>query len=215
MTATQTAETLPERLTGANSTLFLSPSFTDERDCTDLLHPTEAEETNLLLVSYTKSPDRQLSRWREHTDERPAEMGIVSVEDATRSVVAEDGGASGSEGPSLPETDAPVETVNSPNDLTGLGIRITEFLTDWEDNGGRTVVCFDSLTALLQYVDIETAYEFIHIITGRLATVDAFAHFHMDPAAHDDQTVEIVPGLMAAVVEIDTDGEERVRTRKP
>ena len=215
MTGTQTAETLSDRLTGANSTLLLTPSFGDEADCVDLLHPDAAEETNVLWVSYTKSPDQQLRRWREHTDERPAEMGMVSVEDSTRSVAAEAGGNGGPSGPSLPETNAPVETVNSPNDLTGLGIRITEFLTDWEENGNRTVVCFDSLTALLQYVELETAYEFLHIITGRMAKTDAFAHFHMDPDAHDDQTVAIITSLMDAVVETDDGGDHEVRTRKP
>ncbi|QKY20388.1 hypothetical protein B4589_008350 [Halolamina sp. CBA1230] len=214
MTATQTDETLSERLTGANSTLLLTSSFTDEEHCAELLNPDAAAETNVLWVSYTKSPDKQLRRWREHTDERPAEMGMVSVEDSTRSVAAETGGNGGPGGPSLPETNAPVETVNSPNDLTGLGIRMTEFLTDWEGNDNRTVVCFDSLTALLQYVELETAYEFLHIVTGRMAKTDAFAHFHMDPEAHDDQTVAIVTSLMDAVVEVDANGERSIRTRK-
>jgi len=212
VTATQTAETLPDRLEGANSTLLLNSSFADEENCTQLLHPDAADDTNVLWVSFTKSPDQQLRRWRDHADGQPAEMGIVSVEDSTRSVAADAGAAGG--GPSLPETNAPIETVTSPNDLTGLGIRITEFLTDWAENDNQTVVCFDSLTALLQYVELETAYEFLHIITGRLATVDAFAHFHMDPEAHDQQTVEVLTGLMDAVVEVDETGERNVRTRK-
>ena len=215
MTATQTAETLSDRLAGANSTLLLSSSFADEEHCAELLHPDAAADTNVLWVSYTKSPDQQLRRWREHTDDRPAEMGMVSVEDSTRSVAAEAGGNGGPSGPSLPAANAPVETVNSPNDLTGLGIRITEFLTDWEDNDNQTVVCFDSLTALLQYVELETAYEFLHIITGRIAKTDAFAHFHMDPDAHDDQTVEIVTSLMDGVVEVGENDEVSVRSRKP
>ena len=136
---------------------------------------------------------------------------MVSVEDSTRSVAADTGGDGGL---SLPGPDAPIETVSSPNDLTGLGIRITEFLSDWADNDNRTVVCFDSLTALLQYVELDTAYEFLHIITGRMASTDAFAHFHMDPDAHDEQTVEIVTGLMDAVVEVDEEGGRNIRSRK-
>jgi len=213
VTVTQTAETSTDRLADANSTLLVSPSFADGDDCAELLHPDAADQTNVLWVSYTKSPDQQLRRWRSHTDDRPAEMGMVSVEDSTRSVAAESGGAGG--GPSLPETNAPIETVNSPNDLTGLGIRMTEFLTDWQANDNRTVVCFDSLTALLQYVELETAYEFLHIITGRMAAVDAHGHFHMDPNAHDEQTIEIVSSLVDAVVEVDETGERQVRTRKP
>jgi hypothetical protein len=212
VTASQKPGTLPDRLAGANSTLLLSSSFSDGDDCAQLLRPGAADDTNVLWVSYTKSPDQQLRRWRAHTDDRPAEMGMVSVEDSTRSVAADTGGDDG--GPSLPGANAPIETVNSPNDLTGLGIRITEFLSDWEDNDNRTVVCFDSLTALLQYVELDTAYEFLHIITGRMATADAFAHFHMDPDAHDGQTVEIVTSLMDAVVDVDEADGRTIRSRK-
>lgn len=195
-------------LTGANNALLLAPSFVgdEEGTCAELLHPETADEQNMLLVSYTKSPDAQLRRWRNHTDSRPANLGVVTVEDSTRSVAA----ANGSDAMG-PGQNRPVETVSSPNDLTGLGIRITEFLTQWEDDR-QTVVCFDSLTALLQYVELETAYEFLHIITGRLAAVDAVAHFHMDPGAHDDQTVESIVSLMDAVVEIDDDGHH-IRSR--
>lgn len=211
MTETLSDERLTERLSGANSTLLLSSSFAAETEeaCTDLLRPGSVSESNVLWVSYTKSPDQQLRRWQSHSSERPAEMGMVSVEDSTRSVAS-----SGSGGADLMGPNKPVETVSSPNDLTGLGIRITEFLTDWEDNGNRTVVCFDSLTALLQYVELETAYEFLHIITGRMAALDAFAHFHMDPDAHDEQTVESIATLMDAVVKIDEDdGRRKVRSR--
>jgi hypothetical protein len=210
VTETLREESLTERLAGANSTLLLSSSFAEdtEETCTGLLQSGAASETNVLWVSYTKSPDQQLRRWQSHSNDRPANMGMVSVEDSTRSVAAGNGGSSDLMGP-----DKPVETVSSPNDLTGLGIRITEFLTDWEENDNRTVVCFDSLTALLQYVELETAYEFLHIITGRMAALDAFAHFHMDPDAHDDQTIQSVTTLMDAVVETGED-ETRVRSRE-
>jgi hypothetical protein len=202
---------LTERLGGANSTLLLSSSFAAETEesCTNLLHQEAANDSNVLWVSYTKSPDQQLRRWQSHASDRPANMGMVSVEDSTRSVAGDGGGNGASE---LMGPNRPVETVSSPNDLTGLGISITEYLTDWAENDNKTVVCFDSLTALLQYVELETAYEFLHIITGRMAAVDAFAHFHMDPDAHDEQTLESIATLMDAVVEID-DGERHVRSR--
>lgn len=205
-------ETLPDRLADANSTLLLSSSFAEETEetCTELLQPGPASQSNVLWVSYTKSPDQQLRRWQTHTNDRPAKMGMVSVEDSTRSVA----GGSGSTAADLMGPDRPVETISSPNDLTGLGIRITEFLTDWEQTDGQIVVCFDSLTALLQYVELETAYEFLHIITGRMAAVDAIAHFHMDPDAHDDHLVEGVTTLMDAVVELE-DGERTIRSRNP
>ncbi|MFB6127169.1 MAG: hypothetical protein ABEJ79_07755 [Halolamina sp.] len=188
------------------SVLLLSPSLSGDEDaaCADLMRPTSPADQNVLWVSYTKSPDTQLDRFREAATRQPSNVGIVSVEDSTRSVSASntDGGIGG----------GPVDTVSSPNDLTGVGISITEFLQRWTDNDHRTVVCFDSLTAMLQYTDIETAYEFLHVIVSRIYATDAVAHFHMDPGAHDDQTVAQVCSLMDAVIELDDDGAS-VRNR--
>lgn len=210
MSGTLTESDVEDGLDGVSNTLLLASSFAGDEEgaCIDLLRPDADDKQNVLLVSYTKSPDAQLRRWRAHAEQRPANLGIVSVEDSTRSAAAASAGgdATGPEG-----REGPIETVSNPNDLTGLGIRITEFLDRWDDDQPM-VVCFDSLTALLQYVDLETAYEFLHIITGRLAAIGARSHFHMDPGAHDDRTVESVVSLMDAVVEVDDDGR-RIRTR--
>lgn len=209
MTTTFAQEELADAVAEANSVLLLSPSMSDagEDACIDLLQPVAPEAENMLWVSYTKPPDAQLQRWRAHSDTQPDNLGIVSVEESTRSVSA----ASPAPQEPLPGS-GPVETVSNPNDLTGLGITITEYLTGWDDNDNRTVVCFDSLTALLQYVELETAFEFLHVLTGRLTALDAFAHFHMDPGAHERQTIEIIATLVDAVVEPVDDGF-RVRSR--
>lgn len=179
-------------------------STDEDRFCADLLCSDETTSENMLWVSYTKPPDTQLRRWREHGHGHPANLGIVSVGESMRSTAASSGGSSFSSGP--------IEAVANPNDLTGLGIRVNEYLHRWEENDDQTRVCFDSLTAMLQYVEIETAYEFLHILTGRLYGTNAVAHFHMDPGAHDDQTVERIASLCDAVVDI-TGDEPDVRSR--
>lgn len=189
-----------EKVGDASSVLLLTPSLSEDGDdvCVDLLHPEEAATENMLWVSYTKPPDVQLRRWRSHGGAAPANLGIVSVAESTRSVSAASAGGGGpAAGPG-----GPIQTVASPTDLTGLGIAITEHLQRWADNDYRTMVCFDSLTAMLQYVDVETAYEFLHLLTGRLYAVDAVAHFHMDPGAHDARTVAALLSLCDAVVDL-------------
>jgi hypothetical protein len=195
-----------DALEEASSVLLLAPSLSDTEDacCADLLQPTDERGGNLLWVSYTKSPDSQLRRWRAHGHGHAANLGIVSVGESTRSTAAAQPGESHASGP--------IEAVANPNDLTGLGIRLNNYLRRWEDNGHQTTLCFDSLTAMLQYIDPETAYEFLHILTGRIHAAGARAHFHMDPSAHDEQTVERFVSLCDAVV--DLTGEERtVRSR--
>ncbi len=203
MTAKTQREAVRSRLEGVSSVLLLAPSLSDHEDdvCADLLEPEADRATNALWVSYTKPPDAQLRRWRAAGGGTPAEVGIVSVDEASRSVSATTGTDSG---PGFPSQ--PTETVTSPNDLTGLGITITEHLTEWNGNGNRTVMCFDSLTGMLQYVDLDTAYEFLHVILGRIQAVDAVAHFHMDPGAHDQQTVATITSLFDAAVEPTDDG---------
>lgn len=197
----------------ASSVLLLSSAMATEGDraCADLLLPDE-EEGNALWIAYTKSPDEQVRRYHARADGRPTNVGVISVDSGARATAAM-GGSDANGGPSGPAgPGGPTATVTNPNDLTGLGIRVTEYLQEWADSDGRTVVCFDSLTALLQYVDLQTAYEFLHVLTGRFAAVDAFAHFHMDPSAHDDKTVETMTMLFDAAIELDGD-ERTVRTR--
>lgn len=197
----------PDALDDAASVLLLAPPFVEREEelCGDLLHshtPGDAGE-NVLWVSYTKSPDARLRKWRQNGGGDVDRVGVVSVGDSARSTAAA-GSSGGDAGPITPVTD--------PGDLTGLGIAVNEFLSRWHGSDGRTVVCFHSLTAMFQYAELETAYEFLHVLIGRIHATDATVHFHMNPQAHDERTVESVATLVDAVVELDEDGGTFVRS---
>jgi hypothetical protein len=166
------------RLDGAANVLLEVPPMGGGRDaCTSLL--TEAVESpSVLFVTYTRGASECAAQVAEAS---VANVGVVSVGDAP---------AGEAEG-------VRTESVSSASDLTGLGIAIGKFLSEWED----VVVCFDSLTSMLQYVDFETAYEFLHAITGQVYAADARAHFHVDPEAHDEQQVAGITSLFDARVD--------------
>jgi archaellum biogenesis ATPase FlaH len=67
-------------------------------------------------------------------------------------------------------------------------MRLDNYL-DGVDPGRQLVVCFDSVTQALQFSDVQSVFEFLHTFTGRLREVGAVGHFHLDPEAHDPQTV--------------------------
>ena len=98
--------------------------------------------------------------------------------------------------------------MTTPSDLTGLGVAISEVLSEWDD---PVLVCFDSLTSMLQYVDSDTAYEFLHAVTGQVHAARARAHFHVDPAAHDETTLAGITSLFDARVSVND--RTTVRTR--
>ena len=188
--------------------LLLAPSIhaSTEEACLNLLSPASPRDENVLWVTYTRTPDACIQDWLSHAGERPRNMRFVSVGETTRSASAR---AGGDVAPNSGET---VETLSSPGDLTGLGITLSEILKEWSGDGNETVACFDSLTALLQYADLQSVYKFLHVLTGRFDAADVTSHFHLDPEACDQQTVSTLTSLFDTVVELD-DGEWRVRSR--
>ena len=189
--------------------LLLAPSLDEATGdaCLNLLTLDQPNDESVLWVTYTRSPDACVQDWLSHAGERPRNMRFVSVGETTRSasaaVAASDGtGANGEL----------VETLSSPGDLTGLGIKMSEVLKEWSNDGNPTVACFDSLTALLQYADLQTVYKFLHVLTGRFEAANVTAHFHLDPDACDTQTVSTLTSLFDTVVELDDD-EWVVRSR--
>jgi len=163
--------------------------------CVDLLLAGDASETSVLWVSYTRSATGYLADWRDGAEAPPAEMALL--------VPGEQRGPS--------PDGVTVETVGSPSDLTGLGIAIRRHLEEWEP---PITVCFDSLTSLLQYVDLETAFEFLHVLSGQLYAAGAVAHFHLDPSAHEERTVTMLETLVDAVVTVQDDGGVEIRRRR-
>lgn len=189
-----------DSLGDASNVLLLGSSLNagTSRAAMDLMTEAAPADTSLLVVSYTRDPDTWLRRWHERVGDVPANTRFVSVTDATR--------------PASPSTTDSVLTAQAtPSDLTGVGIAVSNSLEAWRGADTHIVAAFDSVTAMLQYSPQATAFRFLHTLTTRFRAVDARVHYHLDPAAHDDQTVARFTHLFDAVVEVGDDGEVEVR----
>ncbi|MDZ7702775.1 MAG: hypothetical protein U5J98_12340 [Halobacteriales archaeon] len=140
----------------------------------------------------------------------PANLGFLVVGENVRSAAAVQPGG----GPGLDEVGPTVLSVSSPGDLTGIGIKIGEFLEAWADDGHELVLCFHTLTTFLQYADLRSVYQFVHSLTGRVRVAGGTAHYHLDPTAHDERTVNTLLALFDAVVEREPGGQWAVRRRR-
>jgi hypothetical protein len=181
--------------------LFLAPSssHSEEEGCDDLLSAVPTSRANVLGVTYESQGTNRLNAW-EFEEETPARISLINVGDFTRS------SASRPSKNALPPERIEVNTVLDPSDLTTLGIRISEQLSEWESTDEQPVVCFHSLTDLLEATELNRAFRFLHLLTRRLSSAGAIAHFHLDPEAYDEKTVETLRPLFDAVLEIDEDG---------
>lgn len=177
---------------GPANVLLLAPSMASAAAdaCADALASAGPSETDLLLVTTDRSPDEQLAAWRRRIGDRlPAKVAVVSVGDDTRSAAAAGGsGASSAAG-------FRIATVPELGDLTGLGMRMSEALDAWRDDGNLSAVCFRSLTPLLHSTDPERVFRFLHLITSRVEAAGAVAYYHVDPDAHDDRVAAMLRSL--------------------
>jgi hypothetical protein len=186
---------LPD-LSGASNVLLLNTTGGAQARtlCFDALTEAPPDETHVLAVTYTGQPAEWVDAWNESVGEQPASGGIVSV---------------GQSETDFEDDTWAVGVVENPGDLTGTGIELSELLSDLDDSAGpdeQVVVCFDSVTALLQYADLQQSFRFLHVVTGRVRNADARCFYHLDSDAHDEQTMATLAGLFDTTVEHDGDG---------
>jgi hypothetical protein len=209
-TVRNTAEFDVESLESASNVMLLAPSLgvAGTTECGELLTVERPDAENVLAVLLNDSPDDWIERWQRTVGpELPAQTAFVTANETARSAATSADVTRALPGPMnlLP--------VSSPGDLTGLGMRISQQLSEWANENHQVVVDFDSLTTLLEYEDRRSVFEFMHVLKGRIEATDAVAHYHMDPTAHDAEEVNTFKSLMDAVVEVDEDGAFSLSSR--
>lgn len=184
--------------------LVQTPSMasTAEQTCTRLVAEGEPPPDRTLWITYTRSPDDKLTSWCDYrTEAFPSRMGVIVVGDQTRATTTAESGIPTQAGGPV------IRSVADPTDLTGLSIELSQFFDSWTTGEGRFTICFDSLTPLLVYVSVDRAYRFLHTLTSRVEALGATAHYHLDPEAHDVQTVSRLASLFDEIVEGSETGE--------
>lgn len=152
-----------------------------------------------LFVSTNKDAARVIDDIDERLGRVPERLRLVDC-------VSERGGAE-----RLPADH--VEYVSSPGDLTGVGIAVSEQLRRFDDAGlDRTRVAFDSLSTLLMYAELETVFRFLHVLTGRIGSIDGIGVFAVDPTTHEESTVNTLKQLFDGMIEVrEADGTPEIR----
>lgn len=187
-------------LAGAANVLVLAPSLADgvRESYYETLLSVDPATRDVLAVQYKGTPQAYLEEWDRFRGGVPHRCGIVCVDGST----SRDGDGIGDR--------CAVTHVESPADLTGVGMKVSRYL---DEHGGRdTVVTVDSLTVVLQYVAVERAFRFLNTIATQVREVGAVAHYRADPNAHDDQVLATLASLFDGVARfVDGDWETRRR----
>jgi hypothetical protein len=95
-----------------------------------------------------------------------------------------------------------LRVVANPGDLTGVGIELSGILRGWHhDDAADPRVGLHSLSTQLMYADVRRVYQFLHVVTTRIATVDGVGVFTLDVTVNAD-THETLRQLFDARVEV-------------
>jgi hypothetical protein len=192
----------------ATTVLLLASDLRDRPTdpCVAVLDELGDRIDRVVPVTITRSATEWLSEWERETGSERAVAACVEVDRKTRSTAPVDAGGVGAE-PSVP-----VERVGDPTDLEGVGRRVSDALQRADEAGDRVGVGVHSLTGVLEHVDEPTAFKFVYTLGEVARRVDGVVVFHLDPAVHDDETVETFRIVCDAVVDADR-GRSRTADR--
>lgn len=176
------------------STLHLTDVVTTvgARQCTHATPRPEAPA--IVVVALAGSPIRWLDGWQSSANAE-VERATFVVDDAASWTAGDPETRLDAE--ARPTTDVSVRTVSSPGNLTDIGVKLTEVLDG--HSAQRPLLCFQSLTVLLQYAPLDEVYQFLHTLVSHVDRTEATAHFHLHADAHDDDTVATLRTLFDRV----------------
>jgi len=188
------------------SVLVVGPPMTGKRRLLFDLVGGSASRT-AAFVTTKKRADRMRAWFRAtRPDEEVWDLSFVDCSGSR-------GGLGGGNGVEVTD----LRRVSSPGDLTGIGIELTGILRRWHhDDVTDPRVGLHSLSTLLMYADVKRIYQFLHVVTTRIATVDGVGVFTMDVSPRGD-TADVLTHLFDALVQVrdGSDGPEfRVRGRE-
>jgi len=193
---TMSGRSLTTNLKDSTSVLLVAPTSEPAADhaCADLLTFDDPRRENILSVTFSQTPAERLALWRRESDgtmpNRAAVIdGCESSTAAERTAIAEE----------MPELS--VDVLSDTAGPMEIALTIGQYLGEWAEDSERTLACIHSLSELLDSFDRGEVVQLINALDARLDAADAVAHYHLDPEAHDEQTVAEIRPLFDAVVE--------------
>lgn len=148
-----------------------------------------------IVVTTKDSAEKVLSRFESSIDDAnglgDANIGIVDCVTKQR-------------GLGTVEDDPRIKYASSPVDMTGIGIKLSEFLQEFYEVRGlsQNRILLHSVSTLLMYSNLQTVFRFLHVFTGRIQSANALGVYVIDSTAHEDQTMNTLKQLFDGVVEV-------------
>ncbi|GAA0241252.1 helix-turn-helix transcriptional regulator [Haladaptatus pallidirubidus] len=189
-------------LQNASNVLVLAPLTPDGNQAhLELLTSTPEENTAISAVTYTQPPDQWFVDW---------EQTVGSLSPVTQFIYANGMAQSETYNEQIPD-DVNI-VIADPTDPMEIIVPLSNHLKTWTEDDKQPIVSVQTLTVLLEYVDFDTTFRYLHILTHRIQAAGAVGYFQIDPDIHDPETINTLKTLFDTVVEISESGAEWTTT---
>lgn len=193
---------IQEELGSTSSILLVGPlgGQADDTACRTLLDADTGEPTNRILVTNDQSMEARLRTCHggAGVNALGGETVIIGMGEPSR-------GASAT-APTVTGDGVTTVSLSDSRNLARLGMHVSRWLTDWEAEPTRLVVCVHSLSTLLQVMDLDTVFRFLHVLNARIDAAGGQIHYHLEPDDHDDVTLSTLGALFDAILTYDEAG---------
>ena len=188
-------EKLDENLNGIRSgsnIMVIGPPMSGKETIINNIVYHGLNEGEAAVIVTTREPGESVVDWFSYNNlDIPIEhLGIVDCVTKTLGVPTSD--------------TATIRRASSPVDLTGIGVKISQFLEDFwmKQNIQKTRLCINSLSTILMYSNIQTVFRFLHVFTGRVKASGALGIYVVEDGMHDEQAIATLKQLFDGVIEI-------------
>jgi hypothetical protein len=107
---------------------------------------------------------------------------------------------------------ANIKIASSPVDLTGIGVKISQFLEEFfmKKNNQKIQLHINSLSTILMYSNIQTVFRFLHVFTGRIKAAGALGIYMIESGMHDEQAIATLKQLFDGLIEIKSENDKNL-----
>lgn len=147
-----------------------------------------------IVLIITTNPAERIRLLREDLGEWPAWTVVVTT-NANPLAGLED----------LDLSSAPLEVVKLDKrmGLSDLGETVSRVLHEQETSKGKVVVEFDILPEVIDTFELQSVFQFLHVLSARLERADALAHYYVDPNHQPESTTNVLTELFDMSIRAD------------
>ncbi len=183
---------------GSNIMLIGPPMSGKEVVLYNIMYHGASEDENAVTMVTTREPAAYVLEWFEENKLKLPLSRVGIIDCVTKNLSDEQA-----------ESEI-IKIASSPVDLTCIGVKISQFFDNFfmKKNIREIQLHINSLSTMLMYSNIQTAFRFTHVFAGRVKAAGALGIYVVESGMTDEQTIATFKQLFNGMIEIKSENDK-------